>query len=127
MRYRNAKHLGVRARQPRSGCILSSRPRRNKFRLFRFFYKKISHTLHCSSFLTKSHAWLVCSVVNAFTKIRCRYHLFVSFNNSSGCIFYALNKKDLNLSNQAVCPERYKNDFDHIFYLQLWGNVLFFG
>ena len=44
-----------------------------------FICIKISHSLYCSSSFTKSHARLVCSVVNALTTTHCRYQLFVSF------------------------------------------------
>ena len=43
-----------------------------------FLCKKISHLLHCSSFFVKRHARLTCSLVNALTTVRCRYHLFTS-------------------------------------------------
>ena len=43
-----------------------------------FYLKKISHPLHCSSFIAKRHARLNCSLVNAFATFRCRYHLFAS-------------------------------------------------
>ncbi len=59
---------------------LLSAPRRSKGKLCSVFLcSKNIRPLPCSSFFTKSHARLVCSVVNAFTTTRCRYQLFVSF------------------------------------------------
>ena len=56
--------------------VTPSPPRRNKLCLFRFFLQKISQPLHCSSFFTKSHTPLICSLVNALTTPRCRCQLF---------------------------------------------------
>ena len=41
-----------------------------------FFSKIRVRSYRCSSFFVKRHARLSCSVVNALTTARCRYHLF---------------------------------------------------
>ena len=59
--------------------VLLSAPHRSKGNLCSVFLcPKNIRSLPCSSFFTKSHARLICSVVNAFTTTRCRYQLFVS-------------------------------------------------
>ena len=40
------------------------------------FFKIRVRSYRCSSFFVKRHAWRSCSVVNALTTARCRYHLF---------------------------------------------------
>ena len=46
------------------------------YRLLWFFSKIRVRSYRCSSFFVKRHAQLSCSVVNALTTARCRYHLF---------------------------------------------------
>ena len=99
-RYRNARHLGGQAGKTRSGCIPSGAPRRNKPNLFRFFlFKKISHSLHCSSFFVKRHAQRTCSIASVLATVLCRYHLFTSAHSAYqkrhpfGCLFCAFVSK----------------------------------
>ena len=60
--------------------VLLPAPRRSKVRFASIFlYKKVIRPLPCFSSFAKSHARLVCSVVNALATTRCRYQLFASF------------------------------------------------
>ena len=72
--------------------FLSGAPRRNKLRLFRFFYF-IKNQSPASLFLlsAKSHARFTYSVVNALATVRCRYQLFAVYYTAF--ILYDTNKE----------------------------------
>ena len=75
------KWLRLRPLTAATGVRIPQRsPRRNGLCSIPIFllHKKISHTRRHSSSFAKRHAQLICSLVNAFATLRCRYHLFAS-------------------------------------------------
>ena len=86
-------------------------------------HKKISHTRRHSSSFAKRHARLNCSLVNALTTARSRYHLFASVPSAHISIRFTSSKK----IGKYICACRLFTYYFFTLHSSLKFYVLIFG